>query len=62
MPDSQLIDEAFVLRAARLAGIELAAEQVQGVVENLRRTAEAAHLVNEFVLGMEEEPGPIWHP
>lgn len=62
MADPQPIDEAFVLQAARLAGIEITAEQLQAVVENLRRTAQAACLVNEFALGAEEEPGPIWHP
>lgn len=58
----QPIDEAYVLRAARLAGLELASEQLPGVVEHLRRTAEAAQLVNDFLLGMNEEPGPIWRP
>ena len=61
MADPQLIDEAYVFQAARLASIELTAEQLRAVVEHLRRTAEAARLVNEFPLGMEDEPGPIWH-
>ena len=58
----QLIDEAYVLQASRLAGLELSDEQLPGVLEHLRRTAQAAALVNEFFLGMEDEPGPTWQP
>lgn len=56
------IDEVFVLHAARLAGIELTAEQLPGVVEYLRRTAEAAELVNRAVLSTQDELGPTWRP
>lgn len=62
MADPHSIDDAFVLQAARLAGIDITAEQLQSVVGHLRRTAEAARLVDEFPLGTEEEPGPVWQP
>ncbi|MEO8203956.1 MAG: DUF4089 domain-containing protein [Betaproteobacteria bacterium] len=58
---SEDIDEDFVRRAAALlAGIELTAAQVPGVIENLRRTATIAATVNEFRLDVVDEPGPVW--
>ena len=60
--DPARIDEVFVLQASRLAGIELTAEQLPGVVEHLRRTAEAAELVNGAVLSAQDELGPTWCP
>ena len=62
MADPQPIDEAFVLQAARLAGIEIGAAQLQAVIASLRVTAHAAALVNEFDLDAHEEPGPVWRP
>jgi hypothetical protein len=60
--DPQQIDDAFVVQASRVVGIELTAEQLPGVVDHLRRTAEAAQLVNGIPLGTEDELGPIWRP
>jgi hypothetical protein len=60
--DPALIDEVFVLQASRLAGIELTPEQLPGVVEHLRRTAEVAALVNSVVLSPQDEQGPTWRP
>ncbi|MBS0335243.1 MAG: DUF4089 domain-containing protein [Proteobacteria bacterium] len=61
--DPALIDEAFVRRAAALQGIELTAEQLPGVIENLRRTAQLAAAVNEFPLDPAAgELGPVWRP
>ncbi len=58
---SEDIDENFVRRAAALlAGIELTAAQVPGVVDNLRRTVAIAAAVNEFRLDPVDEPGPVW--
>ena len=57
------IDEAYVRRATALLGIELTPAQVPGVIENLRRTAQVAALVNEFALDpMADEAGPVWRP
>lgn len=57
------IDEAYVKRATALIGIALTPAQVPGVVESLKRTAQAAALVNEFPLDpVADEPGPVWRP
>ena len=56
------IDEAYVLQAARLAGLELGAEQLPGVVEHLRRAAAMARLLEEFALPDDEEIAPTWRP
>ena len=57
------IDEAYVRRATALLGIELTAAQVPGVVDNLRRTAQVAALVDEFALDpVTDESGPVWRP
>ena len=57
------IDEAYVRRATALMGIELTAAQVPGVIENFRRTAQLAALVNEFPLDtVVDETGPVWRP
>ena len=60
--DPARIDEVFVLHASRLAGIDVPAEQVPGVVEQLRLTAEAAALVNGVALSVQDELGPTWRP
>jgi hypothetical protein len=55
-------EQAFLLQAARLAGLELTAEQLPGVLEHWRRNAQIARLVNEFPLAVEDETGPTWRP
>lgn len=55
-------EQAFLLQAARLAGLELSAEQLPGVLEHWRRNAQISRPVNEFSLGMEDEPAPTWRP
>jgi hypothetical protein len=58
-----LIDEAFVRRAAALQGIEITAEQMPGVIANLQRTAQLAAVVDEFPLDPAAgESGPVWRP
>ena len=57
------IDEAFVRRATALAGIELTAAQVPGVIANFQRSAQVAAAVNAFALDpVVDEPGPVWRP
>jgi Protein of unknown function (DUF4089) len=56
------IDEAYVLQASRLAGIELTVEQLPRVVEHLRRTAALAALLEDFPLPVNEEIAPTWRP
>jgi hypothetical protein len=61
--DPELIDEAFVRRAAALQGIVITPEQMPGVVGNLRRTAQIAAAVNAFPLDpVTDEAGPVWRP
>ena len=60
--DTARIDEVFVLQASRLAGIKLTAEQLPSVVENLRRTADVAALVNSAVLSPQDELATTWRP
>jgi hypothetical protein len=56
------IDDAFVLHASRVVDIHLTAEQLRGVIEQLRRTAELAALVNAVQLEPDDELGPTWQP
>jgi hypothetical protein len=56
------IDDAFVLRASQLVGLELGPEQLPGVAEQLRRTAAYAQLLDEFTLPVDEEIAPTWRP
>jgi hypothetical protein len=59
----QDIDEDYVRRASALAGIVVTPEQMPGVIENLRRTAQVAALVNAFELDpATDELGPVWRP
>ena len=56
------MDEALVLELARLAGIELTPERLPGVIATLRINAQLAHLLEEFPLVGQDEPGPVWRP
>jgi len=57
------IDEAYVRRATAFMGIELTPAQVPRVVDNLRRTAQVAAVVNAFALDpVTDESGPVWRP
>ena len=56
------IDEAYVLQAARRAGLELSAEQLPGVVEHFQRAAAMARLLDDFALPADEEIAPTWRP
>jgi len=58
----ELIDEAYVLQAASLAGLELSAEQLPGVVEHLRRAAAMARSLDDLALPADEEIAPTWRP
>ena len=57
------IDETWVRQVTSLLGIELTAAQVPGVIENFKRTAQVAAVVNAFPLDPEtDETGPVWRP
>ena len=61
--DPAVIDEEYVRRATALLGIDITPAQMPGVIENLRRTAQVAAVVNEFPLDqVVDELGPVWRP
>lgn len=57
-----MIDKAFVLEAAKLAGLELDEAAVSGVIANLERIAEFARLLEQVPLVAEDEAAPVWRP
>jgi hypothetical protein len=56
------LDDAYVLRAGQLVGIELSPEQLPSIADHLRRTAALARLLEDFVLPVDEELGSTWRP
>ena len=56
------IDAAWVRQMGRVVGIELAEEQVPGVLANLRRTAQIAAPLLASPLSEQDELGPVWRP
>ena len=57
-----MIDEAYVLAAARALDLPIAHEHLSGVVANLRRMEEIAQAVNAIALAPEDEAAPVWMP
>ena len=58
-----LLDPAvYIEHAARLRGIEIAAEHLPGVVENIVLLQRMATLVMEFALDDHNEPAPVYEP
>ena len=57
-----MIDKAFVLEAAKLAGLELDEAAVSGVIANLERIAEFARFLEQVPLVAEDEAAPVWRP
>jgi hypothetical protein len=60
--DPQLIDEAYVLKAARVAGFKLAPAYVPGVVLYFRMIAGFAAAVHEFDLSEHTESAAVYVP
>lgn len=56
------IDEAYVLLAARAAGLELAPAHLPGVTAYFRMIAGIAAAVNEFPLGDDTECAAVFTP
>ncbi|MBD2744554.1 DUF4089 domain-containing protein [Coleofasciculus sp. FACHB-1120] len=56
------IAEEYVNLMAKLIDLPLAPEHHPGVVENLRKIAAIAQLVNEFPLPDEIEAAPVFQP
>ena len=57
-----VIDEAYVIAAARAVGLAITAEQLPGVVANLQRIAAMAETLDAPALGPEDEAAPVWMP
>ena len=57
-----VIETAFVLEAARLAGLRLDEAALPGVVANLERIAGFARVLEQVPLGAEDEAAPVWRP
>jgi hypothetical protein len=56
------VDEAWLLTAARLAELELTADQLPGVLANFKRAAELAESFLRIRLDADEELAPVWRP
>jgi hypothetical protein len=56
------IDDAYVLAAARAAGLDIAPAQVAGVTANLARIEAIARPLNAFALEAGDEIAPVWTP
>jgi len=54
--------EQYVDAAAAALALPIAPEHRPGVIENFSRLAMLAAVVNEFPLGAEDEPAPVWKP
>ena len=60
--DDQLIDDAYVVQAARGVGLELAPEHVQGVVMYFKMISGMAAAVNGMSLDEDSEPAAVFTP
>jgi hypothetical protein len=56
------IDEAWVLAAARVAGLAIAPAHVPGVTVNLARIEQIARPLNAIELDASDEIAPVWTP
>ena len=54
--------ESYVDAAAAALALPIAPAHRPGVIENFSRLALLAAAVNEFPLGIEDEPAPVWKP
>lgn len=57
-----MVDESFVIEAARLAGLPLGKAEVGRVQAALERVAGFAELLEQVELSVEDELAPIWQP
>ena len=54
--------EQYVDAASAALALPISPAHRPGVIENFSRLAQLAALVNEFPLGAEDEPAPVWKP
>lgn len=52
--------ERYVDAAAAALGLAITADMRPGVIANFERLDAVARPVNEFALGPDDEPGPVW--
>ena len=57
-----MIDEAYVIAAAKALELPIAPEHLPGVVANLQRIAAIAEPLNMTPLAPEDEAAPVWMP
>ena len=57
-----MIDEAYVIAAAKALDLALAPEHLPGVVANLQRIAAIAEPLNATALAPDDEAAPVWMP
>jgi|SoiMethySBSTD1v2_1073268.scaffolds.fasta_scaffold1591672_2 hypothetical protein len=57
-----MIDEAYVLAAARALALPIAPEHLPGVLANLQRIEAIAEPLNATPLAPAEEAAPVWMP
>jgi hypothetical protein len=57
-----VIDEAYVVAAAKALDFAIAAEHLPGVVANLQRIEAIAQPLNAVALDPGDEAAPVWMP
>ena len=57
-----MIDEAYVVAAAKALELPIAPEHLPGVVANLQRIAAIAESLDAIALAPEDEAAPVWMP
>jgi len=57
-----VIDEAYVIAAAKAVGLGITPEQLPGVVANLQRIEAIAKSLDAAPLAPEDESAPVWMP
>jgi hypothetical protein len=53
---------AYVQASAAALGFDLDPARAQRVAQHLQRTAGLAALLEQFELGVEDEPAEVWNP
>jgi hypothetical protein len=60
--EAEMIDEAYVIAAAKALDLPIAPEHLPGVVANLQRIAAIYEPLDALALGPEDEAAPVWIP
>ena len=57
-----MIDETYVIAAAKALDLAIAPEHLAGVVANLQRIEAIAEPLEAATLGPDDEAAPVWMP